>query len=180
MITTTVKKLSDYYGHQKQSTIFFKKEGRNIRKEWTLEYCDDQGKFERVGLRSDFGGLDIDDAYHERTYIEDGRTESFDGIVIETYLHYLFNPKILDVKLWEQIYDGDELLQERWFEFPVTFVHEITKVINKAALTERDSAKETADYLKKENEELKEFLQIHRADKAFKEWREERRTACTE
>lgn len=171
MLTEITKQLSDYYDHQKQSYIGY--EEKQLRKEFTLEYCDDQGRFERLGLRSEFGGVEIDDAYHSRHYKEDvNSTSSFDGIAIETYIRYLFNPKILDVKLWESIYEGDELIQERWFEFPATFCHEIAKVISRDVLESRDNLRKQVDPLVKENELMREFIKTFHAEDAYKEWKE--------
>ena len=173
MLTEITRHLSDYYGHQKQSYINY--ESRQLRKIYTLEYCDDEGKLERVGLRSEYGGLEIDDAYHSRHYKEDELGfESMDGIAIETYIRYLFNPKICDVKLWEQIYEGNELIQERWFEFPSTFCHEIARVIAKDVTESRDNLQKQVDPLVKEIETFNEFLKELNSEHIYKEWKEKR------
>ena len=176
MITEKIKHLDDYYGHQKQSNQFWKPDGKQIHKIYTIEYCDDERKFNCVGIRKEFGGLDIDDAYHAIHFeeTENDEFDTFDGIVMETYLHMLFNPKILDVKLWEQIFDGDEMVSERWIAFPCTFTSEMAKVIAKDIKENRDALRKTNEALTKENEELREFIQIHKADNAFREWQEER------
>ncbi len=141
MITEITRQLSDYYGHQRQSYVNYE-DKRTITKRFTIEYCDDEGKLERVGLLPEYGGLEIDDAYHAIHYNEEvteGLRDSFDGIVMETYIRYLFNPKICDVKLFEQIYDGDELIQERYFDFPSTFYNEMAKVIARDVTESRDN-----------------------------------------
>lgn len=173
MLTEITRHLSDYYGHQKQSNIFY--ETRKLRKTYTLEYCDDEGKLNRVGLLKEYGGLEIDDAYHSRHYKETAdTTETFDGIVMETYIRYLFNSKIYDVKLWEQIYEGNELIQERWFEFPSTFCHEMARVIAKDVTESRDNLQKQVDPLVKEIETFNEFLKELNSEHIYKEWKEKR------
>ena len=177
MLSEKTKKLSDYFDYQRQSYINYE-DKRTITKRFTIEYCDDKGKLERVGLRSEFGGLEIDDAYHAIHYNEEatkGLRNSFDGIVMEAYIRYLFNPRICDVKLFEQIYDGDELIQERWIEFPSTFYHEIAKIIAKDVTESRDNLRKQIEPLTKELEEYKEFLKEMNAENVYKEWKEKRR-----
>ena len=147
MITTTIKHLDNYYDHDKQSLKSNRDD--NIRKRYVLEYCDNQAKFERLGYLPEHGGLKIDDVYHSIIFEEtdSDKWETFDGIAIEMYIYYLFNPKILDVKLYEEIYKGDELLSERWFEFPATFRHEFVKHISMDIM---ERARKKAEALRKE------------------------------
>ena len=63
MLTEITKHLDDFYGHQRQSYISYEKEGKTIHKRFTIEYCDDEGKLERVDLLKEYGGLEIDDVY---------------------------------------------------------------------------------------------------------------------
>lgn len=174
MIAETTKYLDDYFSHQKQSYISYEKENTNITKRFTIEYCDDEKKLERVGLLKEFGGLEIDDAYYSIHFKESNRFDTFEGIVMETYIRMLFNPKICDVKLWEQIYDGDELIQERWFEFPSTFYHEISKIIAKDITESRDNLQKQVDPLTKELADYQQFLKGMNAENVFKEWKEKR------
>ena len=177
MLTEITKHLDDFYGHQRQSYISYEKENRTISKKFTIEYCDDEGKLERVGLLKEYGGLEIDDAYHSRHFEEKtctGLRDSFEGIVMETYIRMLFNPKICDVKLWEQIYDGDEMIQERWIEFPGTFYHEISNVIAKDITESRDNLRKQVEPLTKEIETFHEFLKELNSENIYKEWKEKR------
>lgn len=176
MLTEITKQLSDYYGYQKLSYVNYE-DKRTITKRFTIEYCDDESKLERVDLLPEYGGLEIDDVYHAVHYNEVATKsirESFDGIVMETYIRMLFNPKICDVKLWEQIYEGDELIQERWFEFPSTFCHEMARVIAKDVTESRDNLQKQVDPLVKEIETFNEFLKEMNAENTYKEWKEKR------
>lgn len=177
MLTEITKHLDDFYGHQRQSYISYEKEGKTIHKRFTIEYCDDEGKLERVGLLREYGGLEIDDAYHSRHFEEktcSGLRDTFEGIVMATYIGYLFNPRIYDVKLFEEIYDGDELIQERWFEFPSTFCHEIARVITKDVTESRDNLQKQVDPLVKEIETFNEFLKELNSEHIYKEWKEKK------
>lgn len=175
MITEITKSLDDFFSHDKMSSVFYEKEGKNIRKTYMIEYCDDEGKLERLGLLPEYGGLEIDDVYHAVNYKEDSqKTDTFDGLAIEMYLYYLFNPRICDVKMWEQIYEGDELLQERWFEMPSTFYHEFAKRVNKDITESRDNLRKQVEPLTKEIESFNQFLKEVNAEKTYKEWKEKR------
>lgn len=172
MITEITKTLDEYYPHQRQSNIFFEK--KPLRKRYTIEYCDDKGKLERVGLLPEYGGLEIDDAYHSRHLKEKNGTETFDGIATEMYLNMIFNSQICDVKMWEEIYEGDELLQERWFEMPSTFYHEFAKRVNKDITESRDNLRKQVEPLTKEIENFNQFLKEMNAENTYKEWKEKR------
>lgn len=179
MLTEITKHLDDFYGHQRQSYISYEKEGKTIHKKFTIEYCDDKDKLERVGLLREYGGLQIDDAYHSRHFEEKtctGLRDSFEGIVVDTYIRMLFNPKIYDVKLFEEIYDGDELVQERWIAFPSTFYYELAKVIEKSVTESRDNLQKQVELLEKEVNTFVEFLKEMNAENTYKEWKEKRRT----
>ena len=178
MLTEITKHLDDFYGYQRQSYISYEKENRTISKKFTIEYCDDEGKLERVGLLREYGGLEIDDVYHSRHFEEKtctGLRDSFEGIVVNTYIHMLFNPKIYDVKLFEEIYDGDELVQERWIAFPSTFYYELARVIEKSVTESRDNLQKQVEPLEKEVNTFVEFLKEMNAENTYKEWKEKRR-----
>ena len=147
MLTERKYQLSDYFGHQKQSYVSYERPEHKLRKEYVLEYCDDEDKLNRVGLRPEFGGLEIDDAYHSKTYKEsETETDTFDGIAISMFLAFLFRKDICDVKLWENLYLDGEMIQERWFDFPCTFMGELKRIINK----DIEDIHKTSDALAKE------------------------------
>lgn len=166
--------LDDYFDHQRQSSIDYEAEGSHIRKRFTLEYCDDPKKLDRVDLIGP-KGLDYDDVFNSIIFEERDEKffNAFDGIVMEMYLHYLFSDEICAVKLFEQIYNGDELLQERWFEFPSTFRHEMAKLITQDITINRDRLRKEVDDLTKEVTLQREFIKKYHAEEAYKEFREE-------
>ena len=179
-ITRTIKEYAsdDCTRHMCQSYVnYFDATVKPVYKKFIIEYCDDEQKFNRLGLREEFGGLEIDDVYHSLEFNETepkGTEYTFEGIVMERYLHMLFNPKILDVKLFEQIWQGDEMIEERWIEFPVTFVHELTRIISKDVLESREIQKARADVLESEIELYQEFIEKYNATEAFRDFREEK------
>ena len=175
MLSDRIRKLDDYYGHEKQSMIDFKKEGCKLRKEFVIEYCNDETKLNRLGLLPEYGGLEIDDVYHRITFKED-ETEtfhSFDGIAMQTFLFYMFSPRICDVKMWENTYDGTELIQERWIEFPCTFTRNLRSQIEKDLLKERDEYKKLAEEFSKNIGMYMAFLKRYNAEERFSEFKRE-------
>lgn len=170
MLSTRTWHLKDRDEHEKQTNIFYQKEGSKLRKRYVLEYCDDPKKFERLGNI----GVEVDDVYHqvvfEETEDKEERFWGFDGIALELYLYYLFYEPILDVKLWEEIYEGDELISERYIAMPSTFHHQFGKLVNKDVMENRDA-------LRKENEELKKtlatyanFIKKYNAEQTYQEY----------
>ena len=153
------------------SNVFYKKDGYNIRKEYVIEYCDDACKLNRLGLLPEYGGLELDDVYHKITFKEDEneRFYTFDGVAIEWYLAYLFDSKIVDVKMWENIYDGEELIEERFFEFPATFCHSTARRIARDITDAYDREKQVNEELVKENEKMKAFLKKYHAYERYRE-----------
>jgi len=163
-----IKHLDDYYDHEKQSDIGFELEQGTIRKRFVLEYCDNPKKFDRLGKV----GVEIDDVY-DRIIFEEKETDRFRGfesIAYQRYLFYLFNPKILDVKMWEEIYENGTMIQERFIAMPATFPHEFGKAVSRDVMENRDT-------LRKENEELKQtlatytgFIKKYNADNTYQEY----------
>lgn len=170
MITEKTYTLKDYED-VRHSNIFYKAPNCHIRKEYVIEFCDDQRKFNRLGLLPEYGGLEIDDVYHSITFKEDEheRFYSLDGIAIERYIGYLFNEKICDVRLWENIYDGEELIEERFFEFPATFCHETARKVARDIKDAYDREKQANEELVKENEKMKAFLKKYHAYERYRE-----------
>lgn len=188
MIDTITKSIEDYVNdactrHMCQSYVdYFDCVVRPVYKKFVIEYCDDERKFNRLGLTEANGGLEIDDVYHSLEFNESeptGTDYTFEGIVMERYLHMLFNPKILDVKLFEQIWQGDEMIQERWIEFPATFAYSFAKALAKDVLESRDVHKARADVLESEIQLYQEFIEKYNANDAFRDFREEK-AKCTE
>ena len=170
-----IKHLDDYLDHQRQSSIDYEKENSNLRKTFVIEYCEDERKLERIDLCGD-EGLEYDEVY-ETIRLEEKDEKyfnAFDGIAIGLYLRMLFSKRICDVKLWEEIYNGDELIQERWIEFPSTFYHEFGKMVAKDVMESRDALKKQVDPLTKEIENFNQFLKEMNAEKTYKEWKEKR------
>ena len=171
MLSTKVYNIKDYFDRSRASNIFYKAPNCNIRKEYVIEYCDDQRKLNRLGLLPEYGGLELDDVYHSITFKEDEneRFYSFDGIAIERYIGYLFNAKIVDVKMWENIYDGDELIEERFFDFPGTFCHSLARIVSKDITETHDRLEKERDALLEENAKMKAFLEKYHAYDKYKE-----------
>ena len=173
MITEKKVTLDGFFDYKKQSYISWQLDRTHIRKVYVLEYCDDERKFERLGLLPEYGGLELDDVFHSITFTEtEDNTDTFEGIVMENYLGCLFNPKILDVKLWEQIYDGDTMIQERWIQPPTTFYHQHGKQVTDAIMTERDRLRKENEELEKEVEMMRRFIKSANAEKWYQEFRD--------
>jgi hypothetical protein len=170
MLSTKVYTLKDYE-YTRHSSIFYKKEGCKIRKEYVIEYCDDMCKLNRLGLLPEYGGLELDDVYHSITFKENENERfcTLDGIAMERYLAYLFSDKIVDLKMWENIYDGDELIEERFFEFPATFCHEMARRITKDITETHDRLEKERDALLEENVKMRAFLEKYHAYDKYKE-----------
>lgn len=181
MIDTITKTIEEYANddctrHMCQSYVGFFDTPTPVYKKFIIEYCDDKRKFDRLGLTEANGGLEIDDVYHSLEFNESeptGTDYTFEGIVMERYLHMLFNPKILDVKLFEQIWQGDEMIQERWIEFPSTFAHSLAKVLERDLIESRDEQKKRGDAYEKENALMWGFIQKYNTNNAFEEFRRE-------
>lgn len=163
-----IKHLDDYYDHEKQSDLGFELEEGKIRKRFVLEYCDDPKKFERLGKV----GVEIDDVY-ERIIFEEKDTDrfrSFESIAYERYLFYLFNPNILDVKMWEEIYENGTEIQERFIAMPATFRHEFGKFVARDVMENRDALRKANEELNKVIDTYKGFIKKYNAEKSYEEY----------
>lgn len=172
MLSEKTKHIQDFAGHEKQSYINFENSNGTLRKKYVLEYCDDTKKLDRLGLLVEDGGLEIDDVYHRITWEETiGATDAFDGIAHATYLSYLFRSDICDVKLWERIFDGEEMIQERWFEYPSTYVSTLRHLIDRDTKEERDKLRREIDELKTANEQMQKFIGHYKLDKVLSDFK---------
>lgn len=174
MLDEQVKHIEDYYSHEVQSYVSWNHQGKNLRKKFVIEYCDDEEKLEKVGHIYPWGVFEWDDAAHKIIFEEDPENlGSFEGVVMSRYLSLLFNPKVCAVKLWEEIYDGNESVQERWIEFPSTFMHSFKKRVAEDVTRERDELRKTADALAKEMDVYLAFINKYNVQKTFNEFRKE-------
>lgn len=165
-----IRHLDDYYDHENQSYAT-DINGHKIRKRFVIEYCDNPRRFERLGKV----GVEIDDVY-DRLILEEKETDrfaSFESVAYQTYLFYLFNPRILDVKMWEEIWSEGKQIHERYIEMPATFHHEFAKTVARDVMENRDA-------LRKENEELKttlatysDFIKKYGAERTYQEYLQE-------
>lgn len=165
-----VKHLNDYYDYENQSSMTDINDCK-IRKRFVIEYCDNPKRFERLGKV----GVEIDDVY-DRLFLEEKETDrfaSFESVAYQTYLFYLFNPRILDVKMWEELWSEGKQIHERYIAMPATFCHEFGKKVARDVMENRDA-------LRKENEELKktlatysDFIKKYGAERTYQEYLQE-------
>lgn len=171
MINTETRQVSDYYDYQTLSYVGY--ETKQIRKRYVLEYCDDKRLFNLCGERKPHGDgfYEIDDCYKSIIFEESPDDErSFDGIAMEMYLRFLFRDNIYDVKLYEEIREGDELIQERWIEMPSTFCHSFGKLVANDVMKSRDGLQKQVEALTKANELMKGFIKKCNAENIYEEY----------
>lgn len=169
MLSTKTKKLDDYYGSEKQSFIGYELD-KKLRKRFVIEYCDDERKLERLGLRSCHGGLEIDDVYHQIILeeTESDRFDSFDGIAMASYISCYLSKNILDVKMYEQVYDGSEMIQERYIEPPSTLTSIIESMVIKEVKAKAQELEREVKYLEEENKRMHDFITKYHADDVYR------------
>ena len=164
MLSERTRKLDNFEGWEKQSFIGYEQK-RKLRKQFVIEYCDDEKKFEELGKIKPWGVVEVDDVYHQFTLVEteSDRFASFDGIAMSHYICLYLRTDILDVKMWEQIYDGNEMIQERAIEPPSTFAHTIADIVTREVKQIADERKREIEYLEEENKRMQDFIEKYNA-----------------
>lgn len=128
--------------------------------------------FEKLGTRKPSGGFwEIDDVYKSIRFEEVEKSDrALDGTVMEMYLTFLFRSDILDVKLYEEIYDNGKVIQERWIEFPSTFRHQFGCMVARDMSATMDALYKENKTLTSESESMTGFIKRIHAEDLYKEY----------
>lgn len=164
MLSERTIKLPDMQGYQKQSFIGYEPE-RKLRKKFVIEYCNDVKKLEELGKIKPWGVVEVDDIYHRITLeeTETDKFDSFDGIAMAYYISYYMRADILDVKMWEQLYDGSEMIQERYIQPPSTLASTLENIIAKEVKARAKKLEREVKYLEEENKRMQDFIEKYNA-----------------
>lgn len=164
MLSEKTRKLDNFEGWEKQSFIGYEQK-RKLRKKFVIEYCDDEKKFEELGKIKPWGIVEVDDVYHQITLeeTENDKFDSFDGIAMAYYISYYMRADILDVKMWEQLYDGSEMIQERYVEPPSTLTSTLESIIAKEVKANAKELEHEVKYLEEENKRMHDFIEKYNA-----------------
>jgi hypothetical protein len=143
--------------------IPFKADGyKNLRVRYRIEYIDNKHDWDMSEKASQRGSDSEPWEWYTAKIFDDPGTALYyyTSRLIRSYSTYYESNKIYDVKMWMQIYNGDEMIYEQYVEPESTYKYSMTELLNMEMRQQIDSQRRQISQLSDELAKYQKFAKM--------------------